>query len=259
MPAREHVPLKQRLRPFARAVVVGLLRLRARPLALDPAPLLVVAPHQDDATLGCGGLLFQKRRAGQPVHVLYLTDGSASHPGHPTLSPADIARIRRDEAHLAKSRLGVDSACLHFLDLPDGRLDSLAPDERADAIARIACLIVPVAPATVLLPSRLDGSSEHEAGFPLVLDALARAGLAPRILEYPVWSFWSPALLLRVLAHAGRVHRFDFPGYGPLKLHALSAYASQFRPTPPWPRPVLPENFSRAFSREREFFFECPR
>lgn len=255
-PSPPHFSLKQSLRRPVRALATGYLRLRSRPLLLDAAPLLVVTPHQDDATLGCGGLLLKRRLAGHPVHVLYLTDGSASHPGHPVLTPAALARLRRDEARLAESRLGMDLACLHFLDLPDGRLDSLDPAERAAAVSMIASHLSRLGPATVLLPSRHDGSSEHEAGFRLVRDALARAGLRPRLLEYLVWAFWSPVLLLRAARLSHHVHHVDFPGHGPLKTHALDAYASQFRPVPPWPRPVMPEDFPRAFSRETEYFLE---
>lgn len=251
--------VKRRLRRCVRAVLFFLLRLRSHPLETDAAPTLVIAPHQDDASLGCGGLLFQKRLAGHPLHVLYLTDGSASHPGHPTLSPADIAAIRREEARLAKSRLGIDSTCLRFLDLPDGRLDTLDAPARASALAQIAAHCAALRPSTVLLPLRDDGSSEHEAGFVLVSDALALAGLRPRLLEYPVWAMWNPSLLFRPLLRARRVHRFSFVGHGAQKCHALAAYASQFQPVPPWPKAVLPEDFAHAFSRETEYFFESTR
>ena len=40
--------------------------------------VLVVAPHQDDETLGCGGLIARKRYEGLPVHVVFITDGSAT-------------------------------------------------------------------------------------------------------------------------------------------------------------------------------------
>lgn len=250
--------VKRRLRRAVRAVLFLLFRLRSRPLVVDAAPVLVVAPHQDDATLGCGGLLFQKRLAGHPVHVLYLTDGSASHPGHPVLTPAALSALRRDEARLAKFRLGVDSACLRFLDLPDGRLSTLEPALRENALATLAAHFSALRPAAILLPSRHDGSDEHSAAFALVRDALARSASRPRLLEFPVWSAWSPLLLLRPLLRARRIHRFAFAGYGPLKRHALAAYVSQFQPVPPWRHAALPEDFAGAFSREAEFFFEYP-
>lgn len=249
--------LKGFVRDRLRAGLLGLCRLRSRGYAPDSAPLLVIAPHQDDCTLGCGGLIFQKRLAGHPVEILYLTDGAASHRDHPVLPPAEISERRKAEARLANQRLGVDSAALRFLDLPDGRLDALAPDERAAAVSRLADALRERPPGVVLLPLRHDGSSEHQAGFVLVRDALARAALRPRLLEYPVWSLWSPRFLPLAICRA-RVHRFDFRGYAPMKRHALDAYVSQFEPTPPWKNPVLPRGFRSIFEQDREFYFEYP-
>ncbi len=232
------------------------MTLRSRSLQIDTGTVLVIAPHQDDGSLGCGGLVFQLRLSGTPVHALYLTDGSASHQGHPTLSPAALSSLRYDEARLAKSRLYLDSACLHFLNLPDGRLPHLNVGERETALFQLADRLATIRPKTLFLPWRHDGSTEHEAGFKLVSDALARQGLQPRLLEYPVWANYRPLLLVRPSLSANRIHRFRFPGYGPVKRHALAAYATQFEPTPPWTEPILSEEFLGSFAGEQEFFFE---
>ncbi|HTI01677.1 MAG TPA: PIG-L family deacetylase, partial [Acidisoma sp.] len=39
---------------------------------------LILAPHPDDETLGCGGLIAQCCAAGMPPHVAIMTDGSHS-------------------------------------------------------------------------------------------------------------------------------------------------------------------------------------
>ena len=46
---------------------------------LGGRPLLVLAPHPDDESLGCGALLAHGL-AGPGAHVACLTDGAASHP-----------------------------------------------------------------------------------------------------------------------------------------------------------------------------------
>lgn len=247
---------KRTVRRLLRAIIHRVLLLRSRPLSLTNEVTLLVAPHQDDGTLGCGGLVFQKRLSGNPVHVLYLTDGAASHPGHPTLTPDTLSALRKKEARLAKSRLYLDSACLHFLDLPDGRLPHLDASSRAAALNKLGALLTAISPRTILLPWRQDGSSEHEAGFYLVTAALAEIGLRPRVLEYPVWATYRPTLLLQTLLTPLRVYHFSFFGYGAQKDHALSSYASQFKPVPPWTEPVLPADFAASFKREEEFYFE---
>lgn len=233
------------------------LRLRSRRYPLEAGGVsLVFAPHQDDGTLGCGGLVALKQRMGLTLRIAYLTDGSHSHPGHPTLSPADVARMRRGEAEAAAGVLGVGREALSFLGAPDGRLDRLERAEREDLVGRIAEILSRVRPDDIFLPYRRDRSTEHEAGFTLVMEALARSGVRPRILEYPIWSWWDPRALLRPLLFSRRVWRAGIEGSLPQKLKALRCYASQVEPTPPWTEPVLPRSFVSCFSSREEFFFE---
>ena len=37
---------------------------------------MVLAPHPDDEVFGCGGAIASHVRAGVPLHVVILTDGS---------------------------------------------------------------------------------------------------------------------------------------------------------------------------------------
>src|SRR5258705_520985 len=57
--------------------------------------VLVIAPHPDDE-LGCGGTLLLHARAGDEVHVAYVTDGRGSGVGG--LTPDEMARRRKEEA-----------------------------------------------------------------------------------------------------------------------------------------------------------------
>jgi hypothetical protein len=40
---------------------------------------VVFAPHPDDETLGCGGTIVRKIRAGARVRLVVMTDGGSSH------------------------------------------------------------------------------------------------------------------------------------------------------------------------------------
>ena len=41
--------------------------------------LVVVAPHPDDESLGCGGLIAAARASGRPVHLVVVSDRCGSH------------------------------------------------------------------------------------------------------------------------------------------------------------------------------------
>jgi LmbE family N-acetylglucosaminyl deacetylase len=249
--------LRRRVRHQLRRLICWGLGRRSRPYPLeDDARLVIIAPHQDDSTLGCGGLILLRRIEGAPVSIVYLTDGAASHPGHSSLTPSLLAQMRREEAGTATSLLGVDQARVTFLNEPDGTLDKLGPERRAAFIERLAAVFRLAAPDQVLLPYRRDGSSEHEAGFGLVIAALAAAGLKPRLLEYPVWAWWNPVRMVRPLLRSRRIWRTDHFGYEPLKAAAVAAYRSQTQPMPPWREPVLSPEFVEAFTPSVEYLFE---
>jgi len=249
--------VRRRVRRPLGALLALALRLRSRPLRpAAGAPALVFAPHQDDEALGCGGLMILQHQAGQPVHVAYLTDGSASHPGHPRIAGAELVRLRREEAAAAAALLGVPAGRLHFLGARDGTLNRLEPAVAAALAAAIAGVLAAVRPAEVFLPCRRDGSSEHDAAFPLILAAVRGVNPRPRLLEYPIWARWSPQRLVRPLLGSRRVWRAFFPGQSALKQQALALYASQFQPLPPWDQPVCPPEFAACFSSDEEFFFE---
>jgi LmbE family N-acetylglucosaminyl deacetylase len=248
---------RHRLRCALGRVMAWALRWRSRPYVGDRnSPILVLAPHPDDETLGCAGLIAQARQAGRDVSIAYLTDGSASHPGHPRVGPAEIAGVRRAEAIAATGLLGVPREHLHFLGAQDGALDRLDPAAAAALKDGLVRLLSALRPAEIFLPARRDGSSEHEAAFPLILAAVAQAGLSPRVLEYPVWARWNPRRLARPLLTSRRVWRLAAPENGALKRRALAVYASQFEALAPWEQPALAPEFAAFFSSPEEFFFE---
>lgn len=247
-----------RLRHLLLRIIRLALRLRARSLALGDGPLLVIAPHPDDESLGCAGLIHRSRLGNRPVACLFLTDGSASHPGHPRLAPESLAARRRVEALSAASLLGVPPEDVEFLGLPDGTLDALPPAARNAALVAISRCIDRRRPATILVTGRRDGSSEHEAAFRLLRETLPGRHPVPRVLEYPVWTCYSPRLFARFLFSPGHVYRLALPGLGEIKASALAAHASQFTPVPPWTQPVQSADFANAFSHDEEFFSEIP-
>jgi LmbE family N-acetylglucosaminyl deacetylase len=218
--------------------------------------LLLVAPHPDDETFGCGGTVAVLSEAGAEVRVIFVTDGSGSHPGHPTLTPSGLAVLRKAEARRSLAILGVPVERLNFLDAPDGKMKDLSKEQIDELVRAIAACLRHSGATTLLLPCRNDGSSEHEAVFRLTQKAVMESGIAIRILEYPVWSWWSPRLRLRCVASYGKVWRSPLGSKRSTKVAAMAAYNSQLRPIPPQPDPVLPRGFGASFDNSDEFFFE---
>ena len=243
------------LRQLAIQACGSLLRLGSQPFQVREETTVVIAPHQDDESLGCGGIIARKRNEGVPVHVIFITDGSASHPQHPRFTPGEFARLRRAEAMQAASCLGVERTAVHFLDEPDGTLNVISPERRAALVARLAGLLTTLAPTEVFLPCQPDGSSEHDATFSFVVDAILGTTLRPAVWEYPVWSWWNPVLLLRRWLKAKDCRRLPLEDFQQGKRQAIACYVSQIRPLAPDPRPALPPELVGLFHHDTEYFF----
>ena len=243
------------LRQIAINVCGGLLRLGSKPFTAGEATTVIIAPHQDDESLGCGGIIARKRNEGVPVHVIFITDGSASHPGHPRVSTAELARLRREEAMRAMACLGVERTAVHFLEEPDGTLNAITPARRAALVERLAGLLTRLTPEEIFLPCQPDGSSEHDATFNFVIEAILGTSLRPEVWEYPVWSWWNPLLLLRRWLRAGDCRRLPLEDYAQGKLQAIGCYLTQIQPLDPDQRPALPPELVGIFRNDTEFFF----
>jgi len=246
---------KEFLRHIAIELCSVLLQTGSKLYQLREAPAVVIAPHQDDETLACGGVIARKRSEGLPVHVIFITDGSASHPGHPRLGPADISTLRHAEALRAMDCLGVERQAVHFLDEPDGSLKTITAARREDLVARLAGLLGPIAPGEIFLPCNPDGSSEHDATFGFVMDALARTKLRLDIWQYPVWSWWNPVLLLHLWRDTKDCRRLPLEDYRQAKQQAIFCYESQISPLAPGTVAALPPELVDIFLADTEFFF----
>lgn len=146
------------------------------------AACVIVAPHPDDETLGCGGVACKKIAAGAPVHFAFVTDGSASHSGH---SASSLRELREQEAIDAVSRLGAGAGAVTFLRFPDGSADGHV-DEIAGALV---ALFDDLSPEQVFVPHELEPPADHKAVWRAVRNAVALRRAPVTVFEYPVW-FW---------------------------------------------------------------------
>lgn len=252
-----------RAKAWLRRTAVGLCRIILEWLSstypLRPQHAVVFAPHQDDETFGCGALIARKRNEGFPVHVVFITDGRASHPGHPRFSPDAIASLRRHEAREALAILGVETGAIHFLDEPDGTLRELDAARREKLVESVTELLRGLRPSEVFLPCNPDGSSEHDATFGFVMEALHRSSVSAEIWQYPVWTWWNPALLVRRIFLERGYYRLPAEDYLSIKRRAIACYRSQTEPLAPQTSASLPPDLLEMLDSGVEYFFRLDR
>lgn len=149
--------------------------------------VLVVAPHPDDETLGCGGLIAQLVAAGSIVHTVFVTDGGASHPGSRAWPRSRLATLREREATEALEALGAGDSPRTFLRLGDADMPPVGSAAYTEARDALADILGDLRPDLVVLPWRRDPHCDHRDGWRLAREALCQCAQDPPILEYAIW------------------------------------------------------------------------
>jgi len=166
-----------------RSVVFGADRLRA----LFPA--LVLVPHPDDETLGCGGLIATAASMKLDLKLAFLTDGGGSHLGSPTWTRERLVATRKHEALLATARLGVDGEDVEFLGWPDGHPFAAGNPAFEATLSRLETLCLELEPSSIWATWEHEPHVDHR-GAAVVADALvARLSARPQRLSYLVWGW----------------------------------------------------------------------
>ena len=147
------------------------------------ASAVVVAPHPDDETLGCGGVVIKKIKRGAKLHFVFVTDGSVSHSHR---IPAEKLRMDREaEAVEAVGRLGGTADCVTFLRIPDG-----SAARHVEVITQtITPLLDRIRPEGVFVTHAKEPPSDHAAVNSAVWSALRLCQRPVTVYEYPIW-YW---------------------------------------------------------------------
>ena len=183
---------------------------------------LVLAPHADDESLGCGGLIASSR--GRPPIIVCVTDGTGSHRSSPTYPAARLRQVREAELCAAAAVLGVASERVRFLGLPDAGAPREGP-EFDDTAQRVATLVREHAIETVFATWLYDPHCDHEATARLGEAVAAATGA--RLLFYPVWSWLLPAGQALPLTRIAGL-RLDVRSVQARKRAAIACHVSQY-------------------------------
>lgn len=217
--------------------------------------IVVVAPHPDDETLGCGGLIALTSQLGRNIQVVVISDGVGSHPNSRLYPPDKLRDLREGETRAALSALGAVGENLTFLRLPDRFVPSRGPEARraAATIANVACAIDATALA-VTWPH--DPHCDHLAAWHLVRQACLRLHGGIRLLTYPIWGHTLPPDTTFDRAPIG--HRLDVSSVVDSKRRAIRAHVSQVSmliADDPEGFVLMPDMLAR-FERPYELFLE---
>lgn len=162
---------------------------------------LVIAAHPDDADFGAAGTAHLWSKQGWEFYYLVCTNGSKGS-DDPSMTPADLVRLRRDEQRRAAQYLGVKD--VFFLDHVDGELTA-GRDFLGDVVRHVR-MVRPYAvfthdPEAIIVRDsfvnhadhRITGMTAVDAVYPAARDRLnfpehLEQGLQPhKVREIYIW------------------------------------------------------------------------
>ena len=167
--------------------------------------VLVLAPHTDDAELGCGGTIAKFIDQGIDIYVAVFSTAKESLPPN---SPADTLK---KEFLNGMAILGVQPARISVFDYPVRRLN----DHRQDILENLVSLGRSISPGMVLSPSGADVHQDHQVLFAEAVRAFKRITLWGYELPWNHIVFAAQAFVTLEAKHVEK------------KWEALRAYQSQ--------------------------------
>jgi N-acetylglucosamine malate deacetylase 1 len=150
--------------------------------------ILVVAPHPDDETVGCGGTLLKHKADGDQICWMIVTNMDTDH-GWPQAQ----VDLRQQEIDSVTEMYGFDQT--FKLDFPAAALETIPFGK---LIPTMAGVINNIQPDTIYLPNRSDAHTDHHIVFKAVYSCTKnfRYPFVNRVLMYETMSEteFAPAL-----------------------------------------------------------------
>ena len=211
--------------------------------------IVVLAPHPDDETLGCGGTIAKKISEGFEVFIILVTDGRHAYSKalgielNPT--PEELSQIRRQEFINATSTLGVPETNLRFLDFEDGTVQK----NEKEVETRIAGIMKELQPAEMYFPFKQDSHPDHQALNRIALHGLRELGLDCGAYEYSIMHKYArvgPVAERMASLWKRNMIKVNISGFLDIKKKAISQYKSEI--------PVVCGKKNSALRREIEYF-----
>ena len=153
---------------------------------------LIVAPHPDDESLGCGGAIALLHQFEIEVFALTLSDGTLSHPNSKKYPSPALRDLREREMIDALQILGVEKSHVEFFRLKDRSVPNREAADFARIVERTTELFEVIKPETVFVPWRRDPHPDHRAANEIVC-AVREKAAGFKIVEYPIW-LWELAI-----------------------------------------------------------------
>ena len=150
----------------------------------EPGKILVLAPHPDDESIGCGGALIKHIANKDQVKIIFLTNGELGFEKNfkpSTEEKKNLAKIREAEASQACRFLGVEDQT--YLRYHDSKLEGSKSLNNF-----LVQTLRDYKPDIIYIPSILEPPSDHSICGKILIEALDSLDINPKIIQYEIWA-----------------------------------------------------------------------
>jgi LmbE family N-acetylglucosaminyl deacetylase len=152
--------------------------------------MLILAPHQDDEAIGCGGALILQLRTGNAASIVLLQDGADGHE-ELGMSRQAMTEMRNEESRRAAAVVGMVGMDTPLF-LGYARLAESVPR----ASEQVRAIIRERKTDAVFVPFVLDAHPDHRSANYILAEALKGIDWNVRVFGYEVWGLCIPNVLV---------------------------------------------------------------
>lgn len=174
--------IKNLFRSFRQNIFKILVNSKGSKFSVNSKTTLIIAPHPDDETFGCAGLIFQKKNLNSKVYVLFLTGGEGSIKDFPK---EEIKENRIKTSKNVCLKLKVDE--VFNFDIEDGKIDS----KDIQTQNKLKKLILEKEIKEVYVTHEFENWSDHNQASKLAFNVVSRIKINIKLYYYWVWIWYS--------------------------------------------------------------------
>jgi LmbE family N-acetylglucosaminyl deacetylase len=150
--------------------------------------ILVLTPHADDETLGCGGFLITAARGNKNIKVILYSDNRDSVKD---IDVDKVIKMRSSEFEDAMKTLSIKNT-------QELKIASHNFTSTQELIEITLKSLIDFSPDVILIPSFIDNHEEHKILNVILAETLTKLKLEIDIMMFEVWTAFSPNLVLNI-------------------------------------------------------------
>ncbi|QCT93958.1 PIG-L family deacetylase [Caminibacter mediatlanticus TB-2] len=241
--------IKELIKQIKIYIIQSVFITKTQKLKVNKKNTMIIAPHPDDETFGCGGLIAKKTKLKSNVYIVFLTNGENSLQD---INKEEIIKNRKKSSINALSKLGISNKNIFWLNYVDGSIPRKDFNEFNQLIEKILEIINKYEIKELYVPHYLEGWSDHLAAYEVGIEILKNSNI--NLYLYFVWTLYYLKFKQLFNIKWKNLYLLNLKDIFPLKKEAMSIYFKSKSNNGKLYIGNLPKSFINIFNWRYEIF-----